>query len=204
MRISIAALGLLVACGGDDGGSTTIDAPSGDPDAPIAVDATEVDAPLGIDAPPAALVLTSTGFTEGGVIPDIFSCQGANVSPPLAWTGGPTAPGYAVVLTDLSNNLIHSIIWDIPGTRMDLPQDVDKVAEPPDVPGAKQPLAYDNSTRGYLGPCPGSQHTYEFAVYAVDTNPLPNVTLSSQRTLVRTTIENHRMTFAILTGTFIP
>ena len=61
-------------------------------------------------------------ITAGGTIPVMFSCRGTNVSPPLAWTGGPSAPGYAVVLTDRNNNLVHSIIWDIPGTRTDLPE----------------------------------------------------------------------------------
>ena len=54
--------------------------------------------------------------------------------------------------------------------------------------GAKQPLAYDNQTRGYLGPCPGSQHTYQFALYAVDTNPLPGLGMTSTRAQVRTAI----------------
>jgi phosphatidylethanolamine-binding protein (PEBP) family uncharacterized protein len=201
------ALVLVAACGGDDT-AAPIDAPAdvdADHDAALAIDAPpELDAPAAIDAPPAALTLTSTAITEGGTIPVMYSCRGANVSPPLAWTGGPSAPGYAVVLTDRTNNLIHAVIWDIPGTRTELPEDVDKVAEPPDVPGAKQPLAYDNQTRGYLGPCPGSTHTYEFAIYAVDANPLPTLTLSNTRAQALAIITAHDTARATLTATFTP
>ena len=206
MRLrSALALVLVVACGSDDA-TMPIDVPAAvdaDHDAAATVDAPTIDAPA-IDAPPAALTLTSTAITAGGVIPVMYSCRGTNVSPPLAWTGGPTAPGYAVVLTDRSNPLVHSIIWDIPGTRADLPEGVDKVAEPPDVPGAKQPLAYDNQTRGYLGPCPGSTHTYEFAIYAVDANPLPGLSLTSTRAQVLPVIMAHDTASATLTATFTP
>ena len=201
------ALVVVAACGGDDT-AAPIDAPAdvdADHDAALVIDAPpDVDAPTAIDGPAAALVLTSTAITEGGTIPVRHSCRGANVSPPLAWTGGPSAPGYAVVLTDRSNNLVHSIIWDIPGARADLPEDVDKVAEPPDVPGAKQPRAYDNQTRGYLGPCPSSTHTYEFALYALDANPLPGVTLTSTRAQVLPAILAHDTATATLTATFTP
>jgi len=164
------------ACGGDDGGSGAIDAPSGTDaasgdggDTDAATDGGTLDAP-------AAFALTSTAITEGGVIADMYSCQGTNVSPPLAWTGGPTAPGYAIVLTDTNNNLVHSAIWD--------------------------------STRGYLGPCPGSMHTYQFAIYAVDANPLPGVGttlgMGSTRNQVVAAILAHDTAMATLTATFTP
>lgn len=204
-----AALGSLLACGGDDAGGP-IDAPTdsliSDPDGTPLIDGAAIDGPV-VDGPAATFTLTSAGITEGGVIPVLYSCRGANVSPPLAWTGGPTAPGYAVVLTDTSNNLVHSIIWDLPGTTLALPEAVAKVAEPTTpatLVGSKQPLAYDNQTRGYLGPCPGSQHTYRFAVFAVDANPLPGVTLSSNRTAVVTAILAHDAATATLTATFTP
>jgi phosphatidylethanolamine-binding protein (PEBP) family uncharacterized protein len=89
-----------------------------------------------------------------------------------------------------------------------LPEDVDKVFEPPDVPGAKQPLAYDGATRGYLGPCPGSVHTYQFALYPIDVNPLPGVTQSSSRNAVRNALLLHVVggaaSAATLTGTYTP
>lgn len=206
MRFAILASLMLLgvaACGGDDGGSGAIDAPTTDApgndggDTDAAIDAQSIDAT-------AALVLTSTAITEGGPIADMYSCQGANVSPPLAWTGGPSAPGYALVLVDMSNMLVHSAIWDIPGTTMSLPENVEKVYMPAVPAGAKQPLAYDNSTRGYLGPCPGTPHTYQFQLYAVDEHPLTGLSMTSSRANVRTAILAHDTALATLTATFTP
>ncbi|MBK9032330.1 MAG: YbhB/YbcL family Raf kinase inhibitor-like protein [Myxococcales bacterium] len=207
MRTAVAASLMLatLACGGDDGPGTATDAAAvdADGDAPTQPDAAAPDG-AGADAPAGTLALISPVITEGGVIPPMFSCRGTNVSPALAWTGGPTAPGYAVVLTDRSNNLVHAIIWDVPGALAALPEDVDKLAEPLDVPGAKQPLAYDGQTRGYLGPCPGTTHTYEFALYAVDANPLPGLSLASTRAQVLAAITAHDTASATLTATFTP
>ena len=192
-------LAAMAACGGDDGsgidgGSAAIDAGAGAIDGPG----------QGPDGATGMLALTSTALTEGGIIAAVYSCQGANISPPLAWTGGPSAPGYAVVLTDLSNGLIHSIIWDIGGDVRELPENVAKMAEPPVPAGSKQPLAYDNSTRGYLGPCPGSTHTYQFKLIAVDARPLPGVTLASNRAAVAAALGTHEVASATLSSTFTP
>ncbi len=91
--------------------------------------------------------------------------------------------GWAVVLTDLSidGGFVHSVIWDIPGDVAALPEGVEKVAEPAEPAGAKQTLAFDEETRGYRGPCPPEEHTYEFALYALGENPLAGVTLDSTR-----------------------
>ncbi|APR81773.1 Hypothetical protein A7982_07122 [Minicystis rosea] len=153
----------------------------------------------------AAFALTSAGFTEGSAIPVKFACAGPNVSPPLAWPAGPGGTqSYAVVLTDKSNNLIHWVIWDIPGSVHALPENVQKTATPSAPAGAKQVKSYDNTTVGYLGPCPPNQHTYEFAVYALDVATLPNVTTASTRTDVFTEIKNHDLASAKLTGTYTP
>ena len=152
------ALILTAACGSDDSGDA-IDAPGSSVDA--ASDGSlpaDADGSMS-DAPAQQLALTSSAMTEGGTIADVYSCQGTNISPPLSWTGGPAAEGYAIVFTDLSNGLIHSAIWDIPATTMSLAENIPKVEEPPEPAGSKQPLAYDNQTRGYLGPCPSSMHT---------------------------------------------
>lgn len=212
MRYALPASLLLVAtaaCGADDA-PTDIDAAVGADaaasDGQPAVDATGADAAA--DAPAGVLALTSTAIVEGGTIADLYSCQGANVSPPLAWSGGPAAQGYAVVLTDLNNMLIHSAIWDIPASVSSLAENIAKVAEPAVPAGAKQPLAYDNQTRGYLGPCPGSTHTYQFKVYALDVYPLPmpvnTTTATATRAQIRTALEAHDLATATLTATFTP
>lgn len=151
------------------------------------------------------MTLTSTGFTEGTVIPDKYSCAGQNVSPDLSWTAGPAGTqSYAIVFTDKSNNLIHWVIWDIPPATSSLPEHVENAANPATPAGAKQAESYDGQTFGYLGPCPGNTHTYEFVAYAVDVAALPNVTTASSRNEVETEILAHDLASAALSGTFTP
>jgi Raf kinase inhibitor-like YbhB/YbcL family protein len=151
----------------------------------------------------AAMVVTSTGFTEGSMIPADFTCAGANVSPPLAWSPGP--PGtqsYALVFTDRSGTpLIHTIMFDIPAATMSLPMNVEKVANPTTPAGAKQVTAYDSKTYGYLGPCPsGVLHNYEFAIHALDVATLPGVTTTSGRAAVAPVINMHTLAKGLLNG----
>jgi Raf kinase inhibitor-like YbhB/YbcL family protein len=150
----------------------------------------------------ASMVLTSTAFVEGAMLPSDFTCAGTNVSPPLTWTAGP--PGtmsYAVELTDRTVGavLIHSIIFDIPATTMSLPMNVEKVANPSVPAGAKQVTGYNGTTYGYLGPCPaGALHNYEFSVHALDVATLPGVTTASSRAQVDPVITTHRLAKGLL------
>jgi Raf kinase inhibitor-like YbhB/YbcL family protein len=153
----------------------------------------------------AAFALTSTGFTEGMVIPAKYACAGADGSPDLSWTAGPAGTlSYAVVLTDKSNNLLHWVIWDIPGATTSLPAGVEKKANPAVPAGSKQAKSFDNQTFGYRGPCPQNTHTYEFAVFALDVATLPGVTTASTRAEVNTEILKHDLTKTTLTGTYTP
>jgi Raf kinase inhibitor-like YbhB/YbcL family protein len=150
------------------------------------------------------MVLTSSGFVEGAMIPSDFTCAGTNVSPPLQWTPGPSGTmSYAVILTDRTTGavLIHSIIYDIPSNVTSLPMNVDKLANPSTPAGAKQLHAYDNTTYGYMGPCPnGVLHNYEFSVRAVDVAALPGVMTTSMRTVVEPIITMHTLASGVLNG----
>jgi Raf kinase inhibitor-like YbhB/YbcL family protein len=198
------ALVILVGCGGDDGddGDDTpvIDGPAG-PDSSLS------DAPNGPpDSPAATFTLTSPAFAEGGVIPDENACAGANISPELNWTPGPAGTmGYAVVFTDTSPPpLVHWVIYDIGGTATGLPADVENTYAPTDVPGAHQTISYSPGIRGYLGPCPGTMHTYQFEVFALDVATLPGATMATTRAQAVAIIETHDLASATLTGTFTP
>jgi hypothetical protein len=153
----------------------------------------------------AAFTLTSSAFAEGGVIPVANSCKGVNESPPLAWSGAPGATqSFAITLTDKSNSLVHSAIFDISSGTSSVAAGIAKVANPPTPAGSKQVKAYDNTTFGYLGPCPGTTHTYTFTLYALDVAALPNVTTASTRAQVVTELGKHTIATATLTGTFTP
>lgn len=189
---------LVVACGEDTPSPTD----AADVDA-IEVDAVSIDG--AVDAA-AAFVLTSSTIVEGGVIPIEHSCRGANTSPALAWSGGQAAQGYALIFTDITtaSGFLHSAMWDIPAGDTSIPANVPKVFMPPVPVGAKQPIGYDGSTRGYLGPCPNSMHRYEFALHAVDVYPLPGLSMTSSRATVRDVVLAHSIASATLTATFTP
>lgn len=88
-----------------------------------------------------------------GMFDKTHTCAGANLSPPLH-CGFPQTQSYAVILTDLTRNFIHWAIWDIPADSSALPMGVARVPLPPTPAGAKQVRSYNNTSYGYLGPCP--------------------------------------------------
>lgn len=193
---------LLLGCG-DDGGS-------GDPvDASVAVDSGGGNNPdaanTTVDAMPGAFTLTSTAYAEGAVIPTLHTCHGDDISPQLSWTNPPAGTeAFALVFIDVSPPaFLHSAMWDIPVSRTELPEDVDQVFEPTNVPGAKQPRAWNN-VRGYAGPCPGETHNYTFTLHAVDTAELSGLAQNSNRQTVVDAIEAASIGTATLTGSFDP
>ena len=189
---------LVTACGGNDGGSSAIDA------APLSDGA--ADAPSTVDAPAGALTLTSPSLTEGAAFDAANTCNGANTSPQLDWTAAPAGTqSFAIVLTDKSfNNLVHWVIYDIPSTVTGLPANVENSFAPGSVAGAHQTESYQTQVRGYLGPCPPAQHTYEFKLFALDVATLPGATIQTTRAQALALIGQHDLASATLIGTHAP
>ncbi|MCI0597372.1 MAG: YbhB/YbcL family Raf kinase inhibitor-like protein, partial [candidate division Zixibacteria bacterium] len=69
---------------------------------------------------PAAFKVTSSAFQEGGRIPVPYTCNGLNISPPLAWAGAPAGTeSFAIICDDLDANyktFSHWVIFNIPKT----------------------------------------------------------------------------------------
>jgi Raf kinase inhibitor-like YbhB/YbcL family protein len=147
------------------------------------------------------LTLTSTGFTEGMMIPAANTCAGANTSPALAWTAGPAGTmSYAIVLTDLSNNLVHWVIWDIPAGTLSLPAMLAGDAMLASPAGAKQ-VHVSGTGNGYYGPCPmGNTHTYQFEVHALGVATLGGVTTTSSTSTVKAAVLAGSLGHGDLTG----
>lgn len=145
--------------------------------------------------------LTSPAFMEGDTLSTKYTCASDpnQVSPPLAWAGAPAGTmSFAIVFTDKNNNLRHSAIYDIPPSVISLPEDVEKVFQPSVPAGAKQAKAYTGQF-GYAGPCPGSTHTYEFKIYALDVAALPGLGMNSDGQDVETAALAHDLESATLT-----
>jgi Raf kinase inhibitor-like YbhB/YbcL family protein len=122
-------------------------------------------------APTAAFRITSTAFLNGDAMPKKFTCDGANISPFLAWTQPPKGTAsFALVLDDPDapkHTLVHWLIYDLPGDSSGLPENMPTRAGFES--DAHQGLN-DFKKFGYGGPCPpsGKTHRYFFRLYALD------------------------------------
>lgn len=116
------------------------------------------------------MTLTSSGFKAGGMIPDSYSRDGRNLSPPLAWDGAPRqTKTFALVVHDPdapSGDFVHWLLYDIPAETTALKEGVPKSQRLKD--GALQGRN-DFGNVGYDGPQPPSgTHRYLFHLYALD------------------------------------
>jgi Raf kinase inhibitor-like YbhB/YbcL family protein len=115
--------------------------------------------------------LTSSSFDADGAIPAKYTCDGAGVSPALAWTEPPAGTqSFALVMDDPDvpkKTVIHWLLYDLPATTRALPEGVPTKAKLPD--GSHQGKN-DPGKIGYNGPCPspGAAHHYFFKLYALD------------------------------------
>lgn len=117
-----------------------------------------------------AIRITSSAFTEGGMIPRQYTCDGEDISPPLAWTGVPEGTKSIALICDDPDapvgTWVHWVLFNIPPSTKDLPASV-----PPKETldnGAKHGTN-DFRKLSYGGPCPpGGTHRYYFKLYALD------------------------------------
>ncbi|MDD5556657.1 MAG: YbhB/YbcL family Raf kinase inhibitor-like protein [bacterium] len=114
--------------------------------------------------------LVSAAFRDGEAIPRKHTCDGADVSPPLAWENLPAGTkGIALVCDDPdapAGTWVHWVAWDIPPEAEGLPEGVPPAGA---LPGGGRQGVNDFGKTGYGGPCPPSgTHRYYFRVYALD------------------------------------
>jgi hypothetical protein len=116
-------------------------------------------------APPdPGLVLRSPAFADGAPIPIEFTCRGADVSPPLAWSGVPAGAASLVLFVDDPDgrDWVHWSVLDLPAVDGSLPRGV------PATDGEPRQGRNDFGRVGYGGPCPPSgTHHYRFTLYAL-------------------------------------
>jgi Raf kinase inhibitor-like YbhB/YbcL family protein len=119
----------------------------------------------------ARLVVTSPAFANGADIPAEHTCEGGDVSPPLAWSGAPAGTkAFAVIVDDPDAPdpaapqppaFVHWVVAKIPASATSLAAG----AVPPGV--ALGQTDFDKAAWG--GPCPPKgKHRYYFRVYALD------------------------------------
>ncbi len=151
------------------------------------------------------LILTSGAFKEGGTIPARHSCDGADTSPPLAWSGTPAgAVAFALIADDPdapAGTWVHWVLFNLPGTLTSLPEAVPKTDQLRDF-GAALQGRNDFRKVGYGGPCPppGRPHRYFFKLYVLDA-ALPLKAGASKQEVERA-MRGHVLAEATLMGTY--
>jgi hypothetical protein len=117
-----------------------------------------------------AIQVTSTAFKEGEMIPRQYTCDGKDVSPPLAWSGVPQETKSIALICDDPDapmgTWVHWVLFNLPPTSSSLSE------------GVSSSRSLDNGGKhgkndfrklGYGGPCPpGGTHRYYFKLYALD------------------------------------
>lgn len=119
--------------------------------------------------------LESRAFADEGEIPDRYTCEGPDLSPPLAWSGAPEGTRTLALIVDDPDapdpraprmTWVHWVLYDIPSSARSLPEAVSTGA----LPAGTRSGVNDWKRAGYGGPCPPiGRHRYFFKLYALDT-----------------------------------
>ena len=152
------------------------------------------------------LTLESPAFTAGGEIPAEYTCDGADRSPPLAWSGvPPQAVSLALIVDDPDapdpaapkRIWAHWVAWDLPSDATQLAAGASGAGMPP---GCAEGVN-DSREHGYGGPCPPvGRHRYFHRLYALD-RVLGRLQDTTRAGLLRA-MEGHVLAKAVYVGLF--
>jgi hypothetical protein len=149
--IGILTLIVLALIGCASGGPSTEDVVGGDGENPT-------------------LDLSSPTFSDGDRIPELYTCDGEDISPPLEWGEIPAdAESLALVMEDPdapARTWVHWVAYNIPTSLNSLPE---AVPAGESIENGIQQGKNSWSNTAYGGPCPPSgTHRYVFYLYALD------------------------------------
>ncbi len=151
--------------------------------------------------------LHSSAIDSNAPIASRFTCEGDDVSPPLAWEDPPTNTKSFVLIVDDPDApdpaapkriWVHWIRYNISGEARQIGEGAGNV---PANDGALE-LTSDAGSMGYHGPCPSiGRHRYFFRLFALDAelSPLPP---TAKRVDLERTMAGHVLATAVLMGTY--
>jgi Raf kinase inhibitor-like YbhB/YbcL family protein len=150
--------------------------------------------------------ITSPAFRHMGAIPALYTCEGKNISPPLAWKNLPKGTKSLVLIVDDPDapdpaapkfTWIHWVLCNIPPKTTGL---AEGAGNRPAEAGMLEGLSSWNRG-GYGGPCPPiGTHRYFFKLYALDT--VLDDLLSPLKAEVEAAMQGHFLGQAVLIGTY--
>jgi len=132
------------------------------------------------------MIIESSEFLNNQKIPSRYTCNGANISPPLSFAEIPPGTESLVLIVedlDATNGTwVHWLVWDINSQTAEVQED----SVPDD--GTEGTTSF--GTTGYGGPCPSSgTHHYIFKLFAMDT--LLGLTSEAQKDELLSVMEGH-------------
>ncbi len=138
--------------------------------------------------------ITSPVFENEEAIPAEFTCNGANVSPPLKFSNLPSSAESLVLIVDDpdANNWVHWLVWNI------LPN-ITGLSKGENIAFPQGKNSFGNQK--YDGPCPPSAtHRYFFRLYALD--KMLDLQSGTTRAQLEAAMSGHIIEQAQLIGTF--
>ena len=153
------------------------------------------------------LTLTSPAFAPNAAIPRRHTCDGEDVSPPLAWSGAPPETRSLALIVDDPDApdpaapkrvWVHWVLYDLPAGTTSLPAGASGSALPV---GAKEGV-HDGGGRGYSGPCPPiGRHRYFHKLYALDI-VIPDLGPDARKPDLERAMAGHVLAQGELIGTY--
>ena len=150
------------------------------------------------------LELTSSAFAAGEAIPSKYTCEGEDVSPPLAWSGVPANAKSLVLIVDDPDapdpaapkmTWVHWVLYNLPTNVGAL------AAATKQLPAGALSGLNDWKRTGYGGPCPPiGRHRYFHKLYALDTL-LPDLGQPT-KAVIEAQMKGHIVAHTELVGTY--
>jgi Raf kinase inhibitor-like YbhB/YbcL family protein len=119
--------------------------------------------------------LISPAFGQNGTIPSLYTCDGDDSSPPLAWSDVPSGTRSLALIMDDPDSpdpakpqrvYVHWVVYNISPLTLKLPLNAAKTG----LPLRALHGTNDWGKPTYGGPCPSiGKHRYFFKLYALDT-----------------------------------
>lgn len=159
--------------------------------------------PSTVDQAVSELALDSEAFEAEGTIPQLYTCDGEDISLPLHWSEPPAGTQSLALIFDdedaPAGTWIHWVLFNIPASVRSLPEGVSTGAM---VDGLGVHGANSWGDLGYGGPCPpkGGPHRYTFRLFALDT--LLDLDAGASRAELDQAMEGHILGSGLLTGRY--
>ena len=150
------------------------------------------------------MTITSSAFAHNEPMPKLYTCEGRDISPPLAWSGVPANAKSLVLVVDDPDapdpaapemTWVHWLLYNLPASSTGLPEAVKSL------PVGTLEGINDGQCTGYGGPCPPiGRRRYFHKLYALDI-VLPDLKIPTKSAL-ELAMQGHVVAEAQLIGTY--